>query len=99
MTNFTIEDITSLAQPEKMLDDNKKNAGSAFVDIFKNSISEANNMLNNADLMAHNFAVNKTGELHEVVASMEEATIALNIVMQSTNKVLEGYKEIMRLQV
>lgn len=38
-------------------------------------------------------------EIHDVMVSMERASVAMNLTMQVRNKVLEAYQEVMRTQI
>jgi flagellar hook-basal body complex protein FliE len=41
----------------------------------------------------------QTSNLHEVIVAMSEADLSFRLMMQVRNKLLEAYKEIMRMQV
>jgi flagellar hook-basal body complex protein FliE len=44
-------------------------------------------------------ATGQTGNLHEVMLDLEKARLAFQLALQMRNKLLEGYQEIMRMQI
>ena len=72
---------------------------SDFAQIIRGNIGETNGLLNKADQVSTDFSINKTADLHEVMIAVEEAGMALNYTMQVRNKVIEGYQELMRMQI
>ncbi|ABR48878.1 flagellar hook-basal body complex subunit FliE [Alkaliphilus metalliredigens QYMF] len=75
------------------------NSQTTFNDLFKNAINEANIL----DQMAQNDSVKlATGELdniHEAMITAQKADVSLQFIMQVRNKVLDAYREIMRMQI
>jgi flagellar hook-basal body complex protein FliE len=72
---------------------------SDFAQMIRGNIGETNGLLNKADKISTDFSINKTADLHEVMIAVEEAGMALNYTMQVRNKVIEGYQELMRMQI
>lgn len=77
----------------------RTNFVSDFAQIIRSNIGETNGLLNKADQISTDFSLNKTADLHEVMIAVEEAGMALNYTMQVRNKVIEGYQELMRMQI
>lgn len=50
-----------------------------------------------ADLQA--LALGETQNLHEVMVHLEESRIAFQLMLQTRNRVLDAYQEVMRMQV
>jgi len=44
-------------------------------------------------------AAGQSNDLHHVMLSLEEAKLSFQLLVQVRNKVLEGYQEVMRMQV
>jgi flagellar hook-basal body complex protein FliE len=97
---MVIENIAGLgaSQINKLASKPDKNQLN-FAEMVKNNINETNNLLNMADEHTKDFAVGDMQNLHEVMIAVEEANLALNYTMQIRNKVIEGYQEIMRMQI
>ena len=41
----------------------------------------------------------KAADVHQVMVAVEEAGIALDLMLEVRNRVLEGYQELIRMQV
>ena len=41
----------------------------------------------------------KTSDVHQVMVAVEEAGVALDLMIEIRNRVLEGYQELIRMQV
>jgi flagellar hook-basal body complex protein FliE len=52
-----------------------------------------------AETGLRDLATGATGNLHQVMLQVEEAKLAFNLTVQIRNKVLEGYQDIMRMQI
>lgn len=79
------------------------NEVSQAADTFSNILNSTLNQVTQTDLKG-NEAITRlhTGEaknLHEVMIAVEEADIAVRMLVQMRNKALEAYNEIMRLQI
>ncbi len=84
------------------LNNEKKSAASeagSFVDMLKNNLLDTNQSLKEADQVSEAFALGKIDNIHEVTIATENAKVALNLTLAIQKKVMEAYKEIMRLQI
>lgn len=77
--------------------DEKENL--SFPQIFKEMVGNTNELQNKAQLLAEKFVMGEVSDIHEVMVAAEEAGIALELVMEIRNKLIEAYQELMRLQV
>ncbi len=75
------------------------NEAGSFVDMLKNNLLDTNQSLKEADQVTEAFALGKIDNIHEVTIATENARVALNLTLAIQNKVMEAYKEIMRLQI
>lgn len=66
---------------------------------LKNEISTANTQVNQADTKLREFALGKTDNVHEVMMALEKAKTSFELVVEVRNRLLEGYQEIMRMQI
>ncbi|MEK6730065.1 MAG: flagellar hook-basal body complex protein FliE, partial [Planctomycetota bacterium] len=46
-----------------------------------------------------NFATGKVENVHEVMIAMSKAEISFKFMMEARNKLIETYKEVMRMQM
>ena len=52
-----------------------------------------------ANELTRQVLLGQTGQLHQSVIAMQEATTALSLMVQVRNKLVESYQELMRMQV
>ncbi len=62
-------------------------------------VDETNLYSQQAEQMQRDFALGKTDNVLAVTMAQEKATSTLNFTVQVTNKVIEAYREIMRIQL
>ncbi len=70
-----------------------------FAEILKEAFEKVNQVQKNAEKMASDFALGKISNIHEVIIEAEKATIALRLTTEVRNKIIEAYREIMRMQL
>jgi len=76
----------------------KKN-GADFKKILENAINKVNDTVNNAEKLSNDFATGKTSDIHSVIIAAEKADIMLQLTTEVRNKIVEAYREIMRMQI
>ncbi len=85
-----------------MLDQNKmggaENAGS-FKDMLSSSIAEADRLYGVAQADTQALLSGQVDNLAQVMINGTKSEMALNMVVQVRNKVVDAYNEIMRMQV
>ncbi len=74
-------------------------AGSSFGDALESALHSVDDGLKTADKTATNYISGKGGDLHGVMIEMEKADLQFRTMMQIRNKLLEAYKEVMRMPV
>lgn len=77
----------------------KKNESSSFMSLMEDKLQEVNSLQKNSDNLIEDFALGKTDNIHQVMVAGEKAEIAMNLTLSIQNKVIDAYKEIMRIQV
>ncbi len=70
-----------------------------FTETLKNVIDETNKMQVKADNAAQKLNTGESKNLHEVMIAMEKADISMRLLVQMRNKIVDAYKEIMRMSV
>ena len=58
----------------------------------------SNKQMKEADQKVREFAVGEKQGLHEIMIASEKAGISFKLLLQIRNKLLEAYREIMRMQ-
>lgn len=71
----------------------------SFSEVLRNSVDKVNTMQSQADEAISNLVAGRTKNIHETMLAIERADSSLKLMMQVRNKILDAYKEIMRMQV
>jgi flagellar hook-basal body complex protein FliE len=74
-------------------------AGNSFGQTLSDLVKDVNGAQLKADAAVQDLAEGKTDSLHEVMLAMGKAELSFKFLMQTRNKLVEAYNEIMRLQV
>lgn len=70
-----------------------------FGQFLKDSMEKVNNLQLESQKQDMLFALGETDNLHEVMIAAEKAGVALQFTIEVKNKILDAYKEIMRIQL
>lgn len=73
--------------------------GQSFTQILENSLEKVNTMQGQADLAVKELVAGRSKNIHETLLAVERADSSLKLMMQVRNKILDAYREIMRMQV
>ena len=71
----------------------------SFEQLLTGGIEAVDQKLQAADGMAAAFAVDDSIPLHQVMFAMEDARLAFELMLQVRARLVEGYQEIMRMQL
>jgi len=77
----------------------KTNSFESFYNAYLNIIDETNSYQLQADQIQLDYAAGKTDDMLAVTLAQEKAYASLNFTVQVTNKLIDAYREIMRLQI
>ncbi len=73
--------------------------GASFADIFKKSLDQVNQNQIEANSAIRELVAGRNKNIHETMLTLEKADASLKLMMQVRNKVLDAYKEIIKMQV
>ncbi|RZA07116.1 MAG: flagellar hook-basal body complex protein FliE [Proteobacteria bacterium] len=73
--------------------------GASFGDFLHKMVNEANSSQLTADKKLEEVAAGRNKDLHGAVLSMEKADVDFRMLTQVRNKVIEAYREVMRMQI
>lgn len=76
-----------------------KSGGRPFTQVLNESLEKVNEMQLQADRAAKELIAGRNKNIHETMLMMEKADMSFKLMMQVRNKVIEAYREIMRMQV
>ena len=71
----------------------------SFADTLKDAVSQVNELQKTSDKAMQNLASGRSENIAEVMITAERADIALKLMMQVRNKIVEAYQEVMKMQV
>lgn len=77
----------------------EKTGSKSFGDFLLDSVSKVNQSQVQADNAVQKLASGESQNLHETLLAVEKADIAFKTMNQIRTKVIDAYKEIMRMQV
>ena len=66
---------------------------------FENMLSSLNESQTNSDALVQKLAQGENVDLHTVMIGMEENNVNFNVAMGIRDRLVEAYREIMRMQV
>lgn len=73
--------------------------GKSFADTLKDAVGNVNEMQKASDKAIQNLATGKTDNVADVMIAAEKADIALKVMVQVRNKIIDAYQEVMKMQV
>lgn len=80
-------------------EDSASGRASTFGDLLKSALQDANQSQMQANHSVEELVSGKNKDLHGAVIAMEKADIDFRLLTQVRNKVIDAYREIMRMQV
>jgi flagellar hook-basal body complex protein FliE len=69
-----------------------------FKDVIGKFIRDVDKMQKVSDQAVKDFATGEVTDFHQVMVAAEEANLSFQLMMEVRNKLLESYREIMRMQ-
>jgi flagellar hook-basal body complex protein FliE len=77
----------------------RKTDGVDFTQWMQTQLDEVNTQIHSSQAGLVQLATGEGGNLHHVMLELEKAKTAFQLTVQVRNKILEGYQEIMRMQI
>ncbi len=71
----------------------------SFQNVLKQFIKDVNELQNEAGEAIEKAIAGEITDIHDVMIAVEKAKTSFELLMEVRNKMLEAYKELMRLQV
>jgi len=69
-----------------------------FGHLLKQMVNDVNELQHKAAEKEKQFLRGEISDVHQVMIAAEEASVAFSLLMEIRNKLLDSYKEIMRMQ-
>ena len=75
------------------------NGAHSFSDLMRQSVDQVNEYQHQADTAVNELVAGRSKNIHETMLTIERADTSLKLMTQVRNKILDAYREIMRMQV
>jgi len=76
-----------------------KPADTGFLAQLQAEFSNVNSKMIEAEGALQDLATGKSGNIHHVMLALEDAKLSFQLLTQVRNKLLEGYQEVLRMQI
>ncbi|WP_129596918.1 flagellar hook-basal body complex protein FliE [Anaerophilus nitritogenes] len=96
---MNINSIMNIATKDTSYNSRKIDQSENFSSFLKDALDKVNDYQVESEKMDTLAALGEIDNIHEVMIAAEKSEIALQFTVEVKNKVLDAYKEIMRLQV
>ena len=96
---FTDSKSISIEKPSVAAEVSGTNNSKTFADTLKEAIDGVNQLQKTADRAAQDLATGRTDNVADVMIAAEKADVALKVMIQVRNKIIDAYQEIMKMQV
>ncbi len=90
---FTGDKVISTTEPEVV------SPFDSFFNAAMDAVYETNSYQQTADQLQQDLATGRTDDILGVLLAQDKAYSTLNFTVQVTNKIIESYREIMRMQI
>lgn len=102
MTMDEIKRIRSILEQQIKPESERQPEGDekvSFKETLKRFADDVNNLQLNAEEATQKLVSGDVENIHQVMVAMSEADASFRLMMEMRNKILEAYREIMRMQV
>jgi len=73
--------------------------GLDFAQLLNDGIETVNGQLIDADAQIRAFAIDDSIPVHQVTIAMEQARLSFELMLQVRNRLVEGYQQLMNMQL
>src|SRR5689334_9368033 len=90
---------SNISESKTSRESNTSVSGDSFADSLKKAVNTVDTLQKDADVKMQELATGKSQNIHETMIAAEKADIALKLMVQVRNKIIDAYQEIMKMQV
>lgn len=94
-----LNELSKTSSPAGSAKEGEQPQGPSFKEVLGNVINEVSTLQHKAGESIENLATGKVEDLHEVMIAMSKAEVSFKFMLETRNKLLEAYKEVMRMQM
>lgn len=84
---------------EQKIGNNENQSGASFKETIGNYVNDVNDLQLKAGESIESFASGEVENVHEVMIAMSKAEVSFRFMMETRNKLVDAYKEIMKMPV
>ena len=100
MSNMTIQGMNNTGMAGSVAKAPGNGAGgTGFGEVFTKALESVNNAQTEANTLATGLASGQHANIHETMIALEKAGISFRMAAKVQGKVIDAYREIMRLQL
>lgn len=77
----------------------KLDSGDNFSDVFSNLINSVNGLQKDSAEIQQSFLAGEPVELHQVMIKAEEAGVAMDLLLEVRNRLVDAYNDIIKMPV
>ena len=94
-----LSNLQGLGNVEKNTQQANLNTGPSFQDMLKDAMHDVNNQQVQAYDAMQDIASGKVQNLQKAIQQIEEADLSLKLALETKNKAIAAYKQVMQMQV
>lgn len=94
-----IDAIGFIRLPAPGLGSTARPTGPGFQEMLESAVSQVERSRGEAAHAVEQFLSGEGGELHTALLAVQKAELTLELFLEARNKILQGYQEIMRMQI
>jgi len=73
--------------------------GANFGDVLKQALQEVNTAQHTAEQEARNLMVGESTDMHTAILAVQKADVSFQMMMAVRSKLIDAYREVMRMQM
>lgn len=77
----------------------KTEGGGSFSDLLSGLVDDVNGLQTKAGNLQSQLTTGEAGDLHPIMIAAEEAGVAMELLIEVRNKLVEAYQELLRMPV
>jgi flagellar hook-basal body complex protein FliE len=98
-TGQTTKELNRIDSPASPQIGGANETEKSFASTLKDAVNQVNMAQKDSDHKMQELSTGKSQNIHETMIAAEKADIALRLMVQVRNKMIEAYQEMMRMQV
>jgi len=89
----------NISKPSLALEKPQQQPKGQFVDVLKQYTTEMNHDVKAAGKNAEKLAITGEGNMSETLLAMKQADLSFQLMLSARNKLMDAYREVIRMQV